>query len=66
MNKNSKCKNLETLVLVNLSSTLRKTDEEERVGDIVFFGEVLKNIPKSAKEALVDPDWHEAMKNKFD
>ena len=41
-------------------------DEGERVGDVVFFGEVLENIPKSAKEALADPDWQEAMKKEFD
>ena len=43
-----------------------ESDEGERVGDVVFFGEVLENIPKSAKEALADPDWQEAMKKEFD
>ena len=42
------------------------SDEGERVGDVVFFGEVLEKIPKNAKEALADPDWQEAMKNEFD
>ena len=37
-----------------------ESDEGERLGDVVFFGEVLENIPKSAKEALADPDWPEA------
>ena len=43
-----------------------ESDEGERVGDVVFFGEVVENIPKNAKEALTDPDWQEAMKNEFD
>ena len=43
-----------------------ESDEGERVGDVVVFGEVLENIPKSAKEALADPDWQEAMKKEFD
>ena len=38
----------------------------ERVGDVVFFGDVLENIPKSAKEALADPVWQKAMKKEFD
>ena len=33
-----------------------ESDEGESVGDELFFGEVLENIPKSAKEALADPD----------
>ena len=40
--------------------------EGERVGDVVFFGEVLENVPKSAKEALADPDWQKAMRKEFD
>ena len=43
-----------------------ENDEGERVGDVVFFGEVLENILKSAKEALADPDWQEAMKKEFE
>ena len=43
-----------------------ESDEGEKVSDVVFFGEVLENIPKSAKEALADPDWQEAMKKEFD
>ena len=39
-----------------------ESDEVERVDDVVFFRVVLENIPKSAKEALADPDWQEAMK----
>ena len=39
-----------------------ESDEDEKVGDVVFFGEVLENIPKNAKESLADPDWQEAMK----
>ena len=43
-----------------------ESDEEERVGDVVFFGDVLEKIPKKGKEALADPDWQEAMKKEFD
>ena len=43
-----------------------ESDEVERVDDVVFFRVVLENIPKSAKEALADPDWQEAMKKEFD
>ena len=45
--ENSKCESLETSILTNLNSILRKkieNDEEEKVGDVVFFGEVLKKI----------------------
>ena len=43
-----------------------ESDVGEKVGDVVFFREVLENIPKSAKEALADHDWQEAMKKEFD
>ena len=43
-----------------------ENDEGERVGDVVFFGEVLENVPKSAKEALADPEWQEVMKKELD
>ena len=43
-----------------------ESDEGERAGDVVFFREVLENIPKSAKAALADPDWQEALKKEFD
>ena len=32
------------------------------MGDEVFFGEVLENLPKNVQEASADPDWQEAMK----
>ena len=35
--------------------------DEEKVGDEVFFGEVLENLLKKAQEASADPDWQEAM-----
>ena len=43
--ENSKRESLETSVLTNLNSISRKkieNDEEEKEGDVVFFGEVLK------------------------
>ena len=43
-----------------------ESDEEERGGDVVFFGDVLENIPKSTKKALADPDWQETMKKEFE
>ena len=33
-----------------------ESDEGEIVGNVVFVEEVLKKIPKGAKEALADPD----------
>ena len=33
------------------------SDEEEKVGDIAFFGKFLENITQNGKEALADPDW---------
>ena len=53
---------------LNLSSILRKKieiNEEEKLGDVIFFREVLENIPKKAKEALTDPVIQEAMKKQF-
>ena len=41
-------------------------DEGERVGDVIFFGDVLEIISKKGKEILADPDWQEAKKKEFD
>ena len=42
-----------------------ESNEGERVGVVVFFGEVLENITEKAKEALADADWLESLKKEF-
>ena len=54
------------LVSTNLSFILGNCDEEEKVGDESFFGELVKNITKITKNALTDQDCQKTMKKKFD
>ena len=43
-----------------------ESDEEEKVGDVVFFGEKFsKKYNKNAKKALADRDWQESVKKSF-
>ena len=40
--------------------------KEEKVGDVVFFGEKFSKIyNKNAKKALADRDWQESVKKSF-
>ena len=41
-------------------------DEEEKVGDESFFGELVQKITKNAKNAFTDQDCRKAMQKTFD